>query len=316
MGYVKDPQLPVPCSFPHVFSNNNLWAEVLMQATLQFARQLGTFRKPFSALGRFKYVQLTKMMTTEGNAEKATSRKAATAPVKYLGQEEAVNIDEELFSEYAFSVDQLMELAGLSCATAIARAYPVSRLGRGGTLLVCCGPGNNGGDGLVCARHLKMFGYNPSVFYPKQSSKQLFKNLVTQCQQLDIPFLSFLPDAPLITESFSLVVDAIFGFSFKPPIRPEFVDVFDKLKRTEIPLASIDIPSGWDVETGDPDGLHPECLISLTAPKKCAQHFKGKFHFLGGRFVPPSLAIKYDMNLPPYPGTDCIVELPPLSRTS
>lgn len=41
--------------------------------------------------------------------------------IKYLGQEEAQHIDEELFSEYGFSVDQLMELAGLSCATAIAR---------------------------------------------------------------------------------------------------------------------------------------------------------------------------------------------------
>lgn len=38
-----------------------------------------------------------------------------------LRQEEAQHIDEELFSEYGFSVDQLMELAGLSCATAITR---------------------------------------------------------------------------------------------------------------------------------------------------------------------------------------------------
>lgn len=42
-------------------------------------------------------------------------------------QEEAQHIDEELFSEYGFSVDQLMELAGLSCATAVARV----RLGSG-----------------------------------------------------------------------------------------------------------------------------------------------------------------------------------------
>ncbi|GCB82002.1 hypothetical protein scyTo_0022600 [Scyliorhinus torazame] len=41
--------------------------------------------------------------------------------VKYLGQEEAQAIDQELFTEYKFSVDQLMELAGLSCASAIAK---------------------------------------------------------------------------------------------------------------------------------------------------------------------------------------------------
>ncbi|VDL18426.1 unnamed protein product [Hymenolepis diminuta] len=73
-------------------------------------------------------------------------------------QEEAQKIDEELFTEYAFSVDQLMELAGFSCAVAIQNAYPKSSMKTSdGGVLVCCGPGNNGGDGLVCARHLKLF---------------------------------------------------------------------------------------------------------------------------------------------------------------
>lgn len=40
--------------------------------------------------------------------------------VRHLNQEEAINVDLELFNEYQFSVDQLMELAGLSCAHAIA----------------------------------------------------------------------------------------------------------------------------------------------------------------------------------------------------
>lgn len=48
----------------------------------------------------------------------------ASTAVKYLSQEEAQAVDQELFNEYQFSVDQLMELAGLSCATAIAKAYP------------------------------------------------------------------------------------------------------------------------------------------------------------------------------------------------
>ena len=72
--------------------------------------------------------------------------------MKYLTQEEAQNIDQELFNEYSFSVDQLMELAGLSVAVALAKTYPSQR-----EVLVFCGPGNNGGDGLVAARHLKMF---------------------------------------------------------------------------------------------------------------------------------------------------------------
>ena len=76
--------------------------------------------------------------------------------MKYLTQEEAQNIDQELFNTYAFSVDQLMELAGLSVAVALCKAYPKTALSSS-NVLVCCGPGNNVGDGLVAARHLKMF---------------------------------------------------------------------------------------------------------------------------------------------------------------
>uniref|UniRef100_A0A8C2NHV5 NAD(P)H-hydrate epimerase n=1 Tax=Capra hircus TaxID=9925 RepID=A0A8C2NHV5_CAPHI len=118
----------------------------------------------------------------------------ASSAVKYLSQEEAQAVDQELFNEYQFSVDQLMELAGLSCATAIAKAYPPTSLSRSPpTVLVICGPGNNGGDGLVCARHLKLFGYQPTIYYPKRPNKPLFTALVTQCQKMDIPFLGEMP---------------------------------------------------------------------------------------------------------------------------
>lgn len=67
--------------------------------------------------------------------------------------------------------------------------------------------------------------------------------------------------------------------------------------------------SGWDVEEGSVDGLQPDMLISLTAPKKSASLFRGRYHFLGGRFVPPGLERKYQLHLPQYPGTDCVLQL-------
>ncbi|KFO55362.1 NAD(P)H-hydrate epimerase, partial [Corvus brachyrhynchos] len=195
--------------------------------------------------------------------------------ISHPRQEEAQAIDQELFTEYKFSVDQLMELAGLSCATAIAKAYPPSSFTTSQpTVLVVCGPGNNGGDGLVCARHLKMFGYQPTVYYPKRPSKPLFEGLTTQCKKMDIPFL------------------------------PEFPSEVSSPQ-----LGSACPWSCWDVEKGKADGLQPDMLISLTAPKKAAMHFTGRYHFLGGRFVPPALQEKYALNLPAYPSTDCVLQL-------
>ncbi|CAH1790225.1 unnamed protein product, partial [Owenia fusiformis] len=153
-------------------------------------------------------------------------------------------------------------------------------------------------------------GYKPTIFYPKRPNKPLFVNLVNQCEKFDIPFLSYIPaETSLLKDHYNFIIDALFGFSFKGPVRPEFAEILERLQQLETPICSIDVPSGWDVEDGDPAGLKPEFLISLTAPKKCAKLFTGKYHYLGGRFVPPALAQKYNLMLPKYPGTDCVIEL-------
>lgn len=82
---------------------------------------------------------------------------------------------------------------------------------------------------------------------------------------MDIPFLDASPDSLTVTK-YRLIVDGLFGFSFKAPVRESFRDVMNLLTETDVPVISIDIPSGWNVESG-PDGekhVKPRMLISLT----------------------------------------------------
>ncbi|GAV66799.1 Pyridox_oxidase domain-containing protein/YjeF_N domain-containing protein/PNPOx_C domain-containing protein [Cephalotus follicularis] len=237
--------------------------------------------------------------------------------ISYLTQREAAEIDETLMGPLGFSVEQLMELAGLSVATSIAEVYRPSEHNR---VLAICGPGNNGGDGLVAARHLYHFGYKPFVCYPKRTPKLLYNGLVTQLESLSVPFLS-VEDIPVnLSKDFDIVVDAIFGFSFHGAPRPPFDDLIQRLvslhsynqSRQNSPvIVSVDIPSGWHVEEGDigGQGIKPDMLVSLTAPKLCAKSFHGPHHFLGGRFVPPAVADNYKLHLPSYPGTSMCVRI-------
>ncbi|KAF9622980.1 hypothetical protein IFM89_035695 [Coptis chinensis] len=235
----------------------------------------------------------------------------------YLSAKEAAEIDQLLMGPLGFSVDQLMELAGLSVATSIAEVYKPSEYKR---VLAICGPGNNGGDGLVAARHLYHFGYKPCICYPKRTSNSLYTGLVTQLESLAIPFLSVEDIPEDLSRDFDIVVDAMFGFSFHGAPRPPFDDLiqrlvslnkYDQTHQRSAVILSVDIPSGWHVEEGDIDGtgIKPDILVSLTAPKLGAKKFCGPHHFLGGRFIPPPIAEKYNLNLPSYPGTSMCVRI-------
>ncbi|KAK4437157.1 Pyridoxine/pyridoxamine 5'-phosphate oxidase 1, chloroplastic [Sesamum alatum] len=237
--------------------------------------------------------------------------------ISYLTQQQAAEIDDLLMGTLGFTIDQLMELAGLSVASAVAEVYKPSEYNR---VLVICGPGNNGGDGLVAARHLHHFGYKPSICYPKRTPKPLYAGLVTQLESLSVPFIS-VESLPQEFVNFDILVDAIFGFSFQGNPRPPFDDLITSLaslsahyyhEHEKSPvIVSVDIPSGWHVEDGDRsgDGIKPDMLVSLTAPKLCARTFSGLYHFLGGRFVPPSVMQKYKLQLPTYPGTSMCVQI-------
>ncbi len=239
--------------------------------------------------------------------------------MSFLGQQQAYDLDVELMS--VFSTDQLMELAGLSVAAAVKEHYSASRRAPDHTL-VFCGPGNNGGDGLVAARHLSLFGFpDVRIVYPKKTEKPLMLALLKQAEMCGISVEREWtpPQIFSATSSFTVVVDAIFGYSFAAgDIRQPFASIIDGINawRRSLPsnveLVSVDIPSGWHVEKGQLPGAGgldaPNVLVSLMLPKLGVRSFQGS-HYLGGRFVPQLFAAKHNLLIPPFPASSQFVDI-------
>eukprot|EP00922_Rhytidocystis_sp_ex-Travisia-forbesii_P018280 GHVS01027177.1.p1 GENE.GHVS01027177.1~~GHVS01027177.1.p1 ORF type:complete len:192 (-),score=21.27 GHVS01027177.1:141-716(-) len=137
-----------------------------------------------------------------------TAMASASLP-SFLDAVAAQKLDEDLMGEdVGYSVDQLMELAGLSVAQAIVDCFPFLR-----KVLIVVGPGNNGGDGLVAARHLCHFGYHPVVLYPKQPDKLLYKRLLRQLHHHRVPVLTETPGVTALMYMFGYLHARMYIFA-------------------------------------------------------------------------------------------------------
>ena len=83
------------------------------------------------------------------------------------------------------------------------------------------------------------------VCYPRCTDKPLYHGLVTQCASLRLPFLEAEEVLRADLDDYAVVVDALFGFSFRGPPRPPFAGILTKLAAAKSAMvASVDIPSG------------------------------------------------------------------------
>jgi NAD(P)H-hydrate epimerase len=126
---------------------------------------------------------------------------------------------------------------------------------------------------------------------------------------LDVEFIDNLNSI----SQFQLIIDAVFGFSFKAGnIRAPFDSILNSINRSEVPILSVDIPSGWDVDNGFVEGgvRTPAVLVSLTAPKPVAKFIpEGTAHYVGGRFIGTKFAEKYGIDQFDYKGYDQVLKL-------
>lgn len=155
----------------------------------------------------------------------------------------------------------LMENAGRGCAELVMRLNPDRK-----PTVVLCGPGNNGGDGFVLARHLDNHGWPVNVM-AVLSSRDIAPDAAANFNVIDhagIPYTQFHPDhfGPPQQEFVrrrgldpaGWVVDALFGTGLSRPLGPPFDWLASLVNNSGKPVLAVDIPSGLDCDTGDPLG--------------------------------------------------------------
>jgi NAD(P)H-hydrate epimerase len=166
----------------------------------------------------------------------------------------------------------LMERAGLGIAQEV-RKLLSSVEGR--HILVLVGPGNNGGDGLVCARYLAKWGGRVCLYLTTERKDVNFK----LCQDEGIPSIEMVKDEELsllrcFLSSSDMVIDAVLGTGKARPLEDrlrEAMQGVDKARkeRPSLYILALDLPSGLDADTGEVDEACPfaDLTVTLGFPK-------------------------------------------------
>ena len=149
----------------------------------------------------------------------------------------------------------LMEAAGGAVADAVSDLAPDAR-----RIAVFCGPGNNGGDGFVAARHLSERGYAVAVGFDGDPSRlPADAAAMTQLWTGGIAPL----DTALLNDA-DIVIDALFGAGLARPIEGKLAALIEAVNARELPVIAVDVPSGIDGTTGAVRGVAVRAAATVT----------------------------------------------------
>ncbi len=160
------------------------------------------------------------------------------------------HIDRETIDRYGLRGDVLMERAGLCVVQKTLELYGDSRL-----FVVLCGPGNNGGDGLVVARELKNRGY-PVIAYVFANPKN-YKGDALENYNRALKYSVMVKEGREIVEQLptlklhrAVIIDALFGTGLTRPLEGIYAETINLINCLSMPVVSVDMPSGICSDTG------------------------------------------------------------------
>ena len=205
-----------------------------------------------------------------------------------LTREQSRQVDRLAMEVYGFSGLVLMENAGRGVVDTL------EKLGIDGEVIICCGRGNNGGDGFVSARHLDIRGHHPRVLLfcdPAGLTGDAVANYRI-LEKTDVPIHACqegfeVSDLQTYLAGAAWAVDALLGTGAQGEPRSPLDLVIDQLNASGIPILAVDVPSGLDCDSGEPaeHTIRATHTCTFVTPKvgflkPGAKPYLGKLHTL------------------------------------
>ncbi|MCR5508970.1 MAG: NAD(P)H-hydrate dehydratase [Lachnospiraceae bacterium] len=220
-----------------------------------------------------------------------------------LTADEMKKCDEYTIGHFHLPPSVLMERAALKCVASIMHdKFNLKRV------LVVCGSGNNGGDGLAIARILHERKINVDVLLagsPVHMSQESRENYES-CVSYGIPMRSSVKD-----DEYTLIVDAIFGIGLNRKLERDtiaFIDGINSFKENGAKIVSVDIPSGVNASTGEIMGAAIKADMTVTF----AYYKKGLLLYPGiecvGKLVLANIGITDESFADKKPSLKCITK--------
>ncbi len=145
---------------------------------------------------------------------------------------EVSTLDQKCYKKYLLSEDLLMEHAALGLKNAIPNNAK--------SILIVCGPGNNGADGIACARMIKGEYQEVSLYLPYGAKSKMAKLQLQRAQSIGINICDAIYEADVI-------IDAIFGSGLTRALDEKILSIIDQLNSLNAYKIACDIPTGIDI---------------------------------------------------------------------
>lgn len=210
--------------------------------------------------------------------------------VPSITTQQMVEVDRLMIEEYGIQLIQMMENAGRNLAELSRRLLHGDV--RAKCIAVLCGAGNNGGGGMVAARHL--YNWGAEIALKVLSPREKLKNI--PAHQFWILEKTGISDKVSIDlKTVDLVIDAMIGYGLTGDPRGMIADWIRRVNDAARPVLALDTPSGLNTTTGIPGNpcIRATATMTLALPKiglmtPQAKHFVGDL-YLADIGVPPEL---------------------------